>query len=276
MYRIERTSTEPAKLAAYAKLLREAFPQAKQFDADFLRWEYADNPCGAVVGYDAFAGEALAAHYVTIPIRAQLEDETVKALLSLNTATSPQHQGKGLFTQLAQQTYAAAASEGYSFVIGVANANSSPGFTRKLGFQLITPLTAKIGFGKPKFRKSGTAFRCERLWTNQDLEWRVKNPHAQYFNSSGMLMAKTGKPGISAILHEKISGELVLPKKSGGPSKLWLGCNERVDWKGSSFFDVPERLKPSPLHLIFLDLSGKGRKLAKEEILFRALDFDAY
>ena len=81
-----------------------------------------------------------------------------------------------LFTTLADATYQHAKNLGYSFVIGVANANSTTGFTRKLGFELISPLTAKIGIGKINYQSTGNLYNCERLWSKELLEWRLKDP----------------------------------------------------------------------------------------------------
>lgn len=51
-----------------------------------------------------------------------------------DTMTHPEHQGKGLFTQLAQLTYEACKSEGIHLVFGFPNENSYPGFVKRLGW----------------------------------------------------------------------------------------------------------------------------------------------
>src|ERR1700754_5049888 len=120
-YQLIPVETTTDKLQAYAHLLSAVFTDTSKFTFDFLRWQYADNPVGKVVGYDAYLGDELAAHYVTIPVLYTLDGQEKKGLLSLNTATDPKPQGKGLFTQLASKTYELAAEMGYEFVIGVAN-----------------------------------------------------------------------------------------------------------------------------------------------------------
>ena len=50
---------------------------------------------------NAFYNNELVAHYVTIPVVYKFNDKTLNGLLSLNTATKAEHQGKGLFTKLA-------------------------------------------------------------------------------------------------------------------------------------------------------------------------------
>ena len=57
-----------------------------------------------------------------------------RGLLSMATVTHPAHRGKGLFKTLARQSYETAREEHYEFVIGVANANSYPGFIKYFDF----------------------------------------------------------------------------------------------------------------------------------------------
>ena len=86
--------------AAYAdcvRLFADCFPGVDKFSREYIDWLYSCNPDGKVVGFDARDGDRLAAHYVCIPARAQVGDEEVRVLLSLNTATHPDYQGKGLF-----------------------------------------------------------------------------------------------------------------------------------------------------------------------------------
>src|SRR5215471_2141137 len=146
---IRPAGTDPAQIAAYAGLLESVFATGK-FSEAAVAWRYRDNPAGTVVGADAWDGERLAAHYVTCPLEATVEGRVVKGLLSLNTATHPDYQGRGLFTALAEAAYAQGAAAGYEFVVGVANANSTPGFLRRLGFQDCGRLEAGILARRPK------------------------------------------------------------------------------------------------------------------------------
>jgi GNAT superfamily N-acetyltransferase len=127
-------SLERATVADYVVLFAQSFAGDNKLNASYLGWQYESNPHGKVIGMDAFLGDELAAHYAIIPRRYRLGVQIFDAALSVNTATHPQHQGKGLFTKLAAATYELAAQRGVKFVVGAANANSVGGFTRKLGF----------------------------------------------------------------------------------------------------------------------------------------------
>jgi len=57
---------------------------------------------------------------------------------------------------------------------------------------------------------------------------------------------------------------------------IWMGLDRQLRWQGRCYFNFPNRFKPSPLNLIFRDLTGKNRIPKPEQIRFMALDFDAY
>ncbi len=286
MYDLRQIDLSEPSLQSYHRLLTEVFPSAAaQFTQAYLTWQYVRNPAGPAVGFNAFAGETLAAHYVTLPIRVQLEGRACKGLLSLNTATHPQHQGKGLFTKLADATYQYAASQGYELVVGVANANSTPGFTRKLGFQLVSPLEARLGVGPLPSQDPRFTSEFEVLWDRELLAWRLANPSRAYRlrqrGESVRVEAPTGKAGIQAILGDfprplcPTSLERTAPF-SPNPVRLWLGIDPSRHFKRSLYPTIPERLRPSPLNLIYRDLTGKRPSLDVSRLRFRALDFDAY
>jgi hypothetical protein len=64
--------TDDAALAQYGALFAACFPGANKYTPQYLKWQYADNPDGPVVGFDAWDGERLAAHYVCVPARARV------------------------------------------------------------------------------------------------------------------------------------------------------------------------------------------------------------
>ena len=272
-YTFLRTETTTERIEAYSKLLSSVFYNTDKFSSDFLTWQYAQNPNGEVVGFDAFHGETLAGHYVTIPVSYYINGKIRKGLLSLNTATDSNHRGKGLFTQLANRTYEEAKKLGYEFVIGVANQNSTHGFLKKLGFYLISPLIVKTGIGSVSFDKS-LNYLAYPNWTEKSLEWRLNNPEGNYFVKNRMIYSKTDKSGISAQLFKGLENDFKL--NSNNPVlKLWIGLARDLRCKGL-FFNLPKKLKPSPLNLIFKDLNGDLPKLNKEDILFELIDFDGY
>lgn len=271
-------------IAQTANLLTAVFGASTQFTPEFVDWEYNKNPVGTAVGFNAWAGNELAAHYVTQPIVAHLNGKKTKGLLSLNSATHENHRGKRLFTLLAEKTFELGLASGYEFVIGVANANSTPGFLKHLGFTLVAPLEVKFGLGTPDVTLT-TDYEYARDWDKDLLAWRINNPKLQYVvkmkKDHFTVLAPTGKFGIHAVLGtfplELLPENIQLKTSTGlNPLNIWMGMDEPLSWKRKPYFPFPNSLKPSPLNLIFRDLTDLGRMPKSNQIKFLSLDFDAY
>ena len=285
-YRFELLDLSAKGISEISNLLTSVFGETTGLTPEFVNWEYYQNPVGKAVGFNAFAGNTLAAHYVTQPLVSEFGDKKVKGLLSLNIATHADHRGKKLFTILADKPYEYALEQGYQFVIGVANANSTPGFLKNLKFKLIKPLDVKIGVGKFPVNLE----KCQgyqRFCDKEMLEWRLNNPKLGYEirrqKDHFVVLAPTGNYGIKAIIgyfpvslfSDKIKN-LSKSATSANPTKIWMGIDEGLNWKNTLYFNFPDRYKPSPLNLIFRDLSESGLTLDAANLKFMSLDFDAY
>lgn len=283
---------DEATLARYGELFKACFPMTGKFTPRYLRWLYVDNPDGQAVGYDAWDGDKLAAHYVCIPARAWVEGEEVPVLLSLNTATHPDYQGKGLFTRLAGMSYEAGASQGFDGVYGVANANSTPGFLRKLGFQLVRPLEARVGLGglrhAPKPPSSSLSF--ERSWSAAALRWRCANPHNPVFvkNGGGKLRCYAAASGNRLPAYAELDADGIEPgqlqaarpgrpgQPALSPLRLFIGLAPDATGSYWNYASIPMSLRPSPLNLIYRSFAPRVGSLDPARIAFSFLDFDAY
>lgn len=274
-YTINLVCTDDKSIKEVQDLLCQTFPKAvKKFSFNYLKWQYDENPLGKIVGFNAYSGEELAAHYVTMPIEMELFGSRRKGLLSLNTATHPNHRGKRLFTILAGQTYSYAAEHGYDYVIGVANANSTHGFLKNLGFYLISPLDVKIGIGSSIY--CGIDKPCSRVWDEQTLRWRLRNPSARYFSSQNVVYGLRSVPGVKLCIGGNLGqdmAEIDLREPSiFRPVNLYIGLGANLD--NGNYFNLPKFVKHSPFNLIFKDLKGDIPKITSEDIFFQLIDFD--
>lgn len=271
-------------LTEYSALFAECFPgHSARFTREYLEWLYVDNPDGRVVGFDAREGDVLAAHYACVPARARIDGELVHVLLSLNTATRPQFQGKGLFTKLAALTYEAGTAGGYDGVYGVANANSTPGFIRKLGFQLVRPLEAMVGMGAlgTRQRPSGHSLSFERIWQADSLRWRCANPNGLVRCRTSAGIARFYAPALPLLpayaeLTLGAGGEPLREAAPLSPLRLYLGLVPDAQRGFKSYASIPTRLRPSPLNLIYRSFTPRVTQLDPAAIHFSFLDFDAY
>ncbi|MCB9024695.1 MAG: GNAT family N-acetyltransferase [Bdellovibrionaceae bacterium] len=246
-----------------------------------LEWQYLKNPLGPAVGFNAYFNNELAAHYVTIPTQAKVKGVLKKGLLSLNTATHPQHQKRGLFTKLAELTYQEGQRLAYEFVVGVANHNSVHGFTKKLGFQYVGRLESRLFLCTPQIQDRDLDFNIE--WNKEFLNWRLSCPGSRYLirenNDRAEVFFEHHKFNIKVLvqnLSSNLSPQNINPLSwKRNPFFYWLGVDSRVDWSNYFSIKIPDRLKKIPLNLIFKDLNGRT-EIDFNKSVFYPIDFDAY
>jgi len=271
-------SCSRAGTADYAELFSASFNGDKKLSPEYLRWLYEDNPHGKVIGVDAFAGGRLAAHYAIIPRHYKFQSREFLAALSVNTATHPDFQGKGLFTKLAQRTYENAADKGVKFVIGAANANSIHGFLKKLGFTELGQSRLYIGNALTPQSDGELGLSVDAGW----LKWRLRNPARQYLHAKfkgkisvyskiGMNIFNIGcLPGEHAATVEsqcprRSAAQSMMPVLSPyfGPTKM----------RSPS---IPLKLQPSPWHIIWRQLDNSLPTDLAQRLVFDGLAMDTF
>ncbi len=268
-----------------ASFLGVVFSKPSLFVADLLHWQYVLNPSGKAIGFNAFTqnGE-IAAHYAVQPFTILLNGKEIKAALSLNTATGPRHQGKKLFTTLAELTYKKAAENGVELIVGVANSKSIHALEKKLGFINYGPLSVGVGLNKPLkiLLDSKIAFQVKR--TNRELDWRLSHPLKKYsvFQKDGALEVLSASEYWNIQIQMSVLNNVFLSdlsaefKQNRSLFKVWMGLTPSFTKHPKGFLDVPIKFRPSPLYLSMKKLSGAVELPIRDEILFQAMDFDAY
>lgn len=266
-------------------MLREAMPRAGHMDEAFLRWQYVDNPAGPARGLEAFDGDTLVSHCVVQPLEASLAGTPASGVLSLNAATRPQYLGRGIYFGLAREVYASARADGIRFGVAVTNDQSTPGFQRHCGFSLVGPLEARVGLGptpSPPQEDPEAGFR--KVWDERSLAWRLAPPHARYRRhrrkSGDVILGPSGLPGVEVELGRipRTQASPLLPEE-GRPRRsfrLWVGMDRRLRWGRSLYWNLPMRVRPSPLNLIFVDLQQPGTVVDPAKVRWQALDFDDF
>lgn len=274
-YKIQFGEYDDALIKSVVTLFEACFDWTDKFSFEYIKWQYMDNPNGQVVSYNAFdENNNLAAHYAAIPIKMSFGNEIAPGLLSLNTATHPNHQGKKLFTKLATLTYEKAYDMGYKFVIGVANANSTHGFLTKLGFYFVAPLEVKIGIGDI-YKASFNPDKFSVFYNENVLKWRLKCPGYKYSSLGNTIYGDRKEPMFHTCVAKMPAGlsreSLGLPKTKD-IFNLYVGLG--IDRK-CCYFSLPKFIKRSPFNLIFKDLTnGEMPVVTKDNIVFQLMDFD--
>jgi hypothetical protein len=299
-------------IAPTAALLAEVFPGSHISEPAYLEWLYERSPFGRVIETNLDDGLGRAGHYALVPITLTRDGLERKGALSLNTAVHERARGGGTFVRQASETIADAARRGVEAVVGVANAASTPGFVRRLDFELLTPLPAGVLIPTPgsrggirsgpadasAFARDGLAGDCQALlaapaigegrhWTEETLSWRLARPGARYaLHRSDELLAvscKDSRHGIPvAILLKVFAGA----RLSDGARRSLVRAACRFhraplalhvglnDLVDFPGVALPERLRESPLNLIHRSLEAQSRPASI--VRFEFLDFDAY
>lgn len=262
-------------------MLAEAFPRARHLDPRYLAWDYAENPAGRAIAFDALEAGRPIAHLGARALRARLAGRSERGLLIHHAATLPEARGRGLFTALGDAILRAGAEAGFGFVLAVPNGRSVALFERRLGFQYLGTLDVRVGLASAApDRRPAPPLALEPEWDAAGVAWRVRRPGSAYrarrSGGSCRLHARAA-PGVwleVAELPEALVPADVPELATWSPLRAWIGLDpaRRSGWQ----LPVPVRLRPAPLHLVFRDLGEGARRLHARRIRLCAFDFDAF
>lgn len=200
-----RESTE-ADIPAIVLLLKKSLGETSSPKSiDYWVWKHIENPFGASMVLVAENEGQL------IGVRAMMRwiwqrgNDVFVSLRAVDTATHPDHQGRGIFTVLTQKMVDRTHDQDISFIFNTPNPKSLPGYL-KLGWTIAGKLTIGVSFFPYIFnsfsssRDSVTDFSClddlcNRWNTHQEtnrhlftpkssayLKWRyLNNPVIKYF-----------------------------------------------------------------------------------------------
>ncbi|TDQ09936.1 GNAT family N-acetyltransferase [Pedobacter metabolipauper] len=210
----------------------------------FWRWKHIDNPFGASMVLLAEQDGQLIGLRAFMNWQWQLQGKIYRAVRAVDTATHPDHQGKGIFKKLTLQGLDEVKSLGVSFVYNTPNQKSKPGYL-KMGWkeQGRMPLKFNINpFGyKGKMPVETTNWSDLRLaddffhiqnqgmhtqYSQAYLTWRyAENPIFNYHyltdNSSYFLAYRYKEHSFGAEL--RITDLLINKKNFGRVQKKQLG-----------------------------------------------------
>jgi GNAT superfamily N-acetyltransferase len=132
-YQIERLSNQ--NLADVDRLHAAVYRKTPAVNFFSLKYETAFTGIKHI-GFIAYNSQKLAvAFYAVIPCFIYFDKKMILSAQSADTMTHPDHRNKGLFTALAQLTFALCRREGIQLLFGFPNQNSLPGFINKLGWE---------------------------------------------------------------------------------------------------------------------------------------------
>lgn len=277
-------AAEPEDLAATVQLMALGFPGATKFSVDFLRWQYYENPLGAPLICNVWAGAQLVGHLTGIPIAVRLRGVARCVTVIMNIAVHPAHRGQGLIKTLTEQVIARSAQAGHAGVIGVANQNSVAAFEHKLGFQNIAGLDAWLEWLPHRLVAERALHDAEfaHQWSDATLAWRMNNPSNRLAvvsatHDSLVVEGASSMPLLRARAVIARDGVSLSPTRWVAPRPaVVIGLAPHGALHARGAVSIPLRFRPSPLRLIYFAHEERHRPLHAERMLFTFLDFDAF
>lgn len=276
-------AAEPADFDRTVELMALGFPGVDKFSPAFLQWQYYDNPAGPPLGCNIDDGDRLVGHLMGIPLKVTLHGQPTTVTLIMNVATHPDYRGRGLFLELVRRVVAMSAVRGHAAVVGVANQQTIRAYETKLGFQNVAGLDAHVELLPQQidFDRALDSAAFARTWDDDTLAWRLKNP-ANPLHIAGGSLQDLVIEGASTMPLIRARG--VIPRRGlstavggfvAGPAVV-LGLTPEGTAKRRLAMTVPERLRPSPLRLIYINHRKPDDRLDPKRVLFSFLDFDAF
>lgn len=99
-------------------------------DRDFFAWKHEGNPFGPSPAWVAVEGGQIAGFRTFLRWEFIRGTERLQMVRAVDTATDPDHQGKGIFRRLTQSAVAELTSAGYDAVFNTPNSQSRPGYLK--------------------------------------------------------------------------------------------------------------------------------------------------
>lgn len=299
-------------IAPTAALLAEVFSGSHIARPEYLEWLYEQSPFGPAIEANLDDEQGRIGHYALVPISVTRDGADRHGALSLNTAVHERARGGGVFVRLASEAIVEARRRGIELVVGVANSNSTPGFLRRLEFELLAPLPASVMVPTPgsrhgirscwadsaAFAPNGLVTDLEALigvpavgearrWTLETLRWRLARPGSRYaLHGRDDLLAvscEDRRHGVRvAILLKVFAGVPVSARAQR--ALIRAACRFHGaplalhvglnDLLDFSGMALPQRLRESPLNLIYRSLGEQEHPVSI--VRFEFLDFDVY
>lgn len=156
-------AAEPGDSAQVIELLRISLGKGNDpLYGDFFRWKHELNPFGASPAWVALADGEVVGFRTFMRWEFVRDEEVVRAVRAVDTATAPSFRGRGIFSSLTRVAVADLEAEGVDMVFNTPNAQSRPGYL-KMGWQLVGRLPVLL---RPRGLTSARAILRARTAAN--------------------------------------------------------------------------------------------------------------
>jgi predicted N-acetyltransferase YhbS len=99
-------------------------------DSEFFAWKHDDNPFGSSPAWVAIENGQIVGFRTFLLWELERGAERLQVVRAVDTATDPDHQGKGIFRRLTERAVEELTSMGYDAVFNTPNTQSRPGYLK--------------------------------------------------------------------------------------------------------------------------------------------------
>lgn len=166
-----REATE-SDISEIISVLKASLGETKlQKSERIWKFKHLENPFGPSLVLLAIEDEAVIGIRAFMRWKWQLGDQEYSAFRAVDTATHPQHQGKGVFKKLTLKAIEIAVERGDHLIFNTPNSQSLPGYL-KMGWKEVGKLKVKVIPVSPlkwNFRKSGIEYHTRKGSSEKDI-----------------------------------------------------------------------------------------------------------
>jgi len=188
--------SQPSDIPQIIQLLKDSLGESLMPKSEaYWGWKHVNNPFGASPVWVAEEDGQLIGVRAFMQWQWQKDDQIIKAIRAVDTATHPQHQGKGIFKKLTLGLLEECESEGIDVVFNTPNSQSKPGYLKmgweeggKLPIQISIKKPIRIALAKMKGEQSAEFLKLPDFG-NYQISEAIKNfdfpfEKASYFNTN--------------------------------------------------------------------------------------------
>jgi len=261
LYTFKRVSRE--QLGALNEIAQDAFGHTS--DLKELEQKFETKEFGAeYIGYIAYDQQDMpAAYYGVFPLQVQIDGFAYLAAQSGNTMTHRNHQGNGLFTRLALESYQLARDEKIQLIFGFPNSNSYPGFVKKLNWEHPEDLQ-KYSIKVATFPVAALAYKSTLINKIYRFLMRKNFRKRTFFESSVLASGQNGVLRDEKFWNYKSSSGNFTFEAAGG--KVWAKIN------GAFYIGDIEYNPAADYNLVFKKIEKQAFKWGCHKVVLQCSD----
>lgn len=185
---------KPSDVPEIVKVLKASLGEADiPLSEEVWNYKHVQNPFGESITLVAVENDIIVGVRAFMRWEWQLNDNKYQVYRAVDTATHPEHQGKGIFKKLTLKAVEQAKEKGGDFIFNTPNDQSRPGYL-KMGWQTAGKIRVGLAlawYSFWKFRKNSQSFYISNNVSPKELDSLCKKWNLELAKNSGLFTPKS-------------------------------------------------------------------------------------